>query len=140
MALEDYLDEPLPVDVGGRTIEVRAVRVRQIKAFMAAIAPVWAYIGATAAEETPADPMLFMVMHHPDDVIAFVAAGTGVDREFLADLRTDELTLLAEAVLTVNMGFFAQRLIPAAKRARETVAAQLRGTALSPTSPAAGSA
>ncbi len=140
MALEDYLDEPLPVTVGGRTIEVRAVRVRQIKAFMAAIAPVWAYIGATAAEETPTDPMLFMVMNQPDDVVAFVSAGTGVDREFLADLRTDELTLIAEAVQTVNMGFFAQRLIPTAKKAREAVGAQLRGTALLPTSGVAGSA
>lgn len=96
---------PVVVQAGGREIAVTPIRVRELAAFSAAVHPLVA--GIAAGGDVAA-----LLAGHADAVIDAVAVGARLDREFVLDLGLDELYDLAEAVLTVNLDFFARSLLP----------------------------
>lgn len=92
------------VRVGGREIEVKVLVWRQIPPFLRAAADV--------LPQLLAGDYLAVAMGHPDKLTEAIAVATGVDRGFVEELRADEIVELATAVLEMNAGFFAARVIP----------------------------
>ena len=92
------------VRVGGREIEVKVLVWRQIPPFLRAVSDV--------LPQLLAGDYLAVAMGHPEALTTALTVATGTDRGFIDGLRPDEIVALAQAVLEINAGFFAERVIP----------------------------
>lgn len=122
--------EPRRVDAGGRTIEVTPIRVRELAAFARAVEP----LAAAMAEGLDLPRLL---ADHTGAVIEAVAVGARVDAAWIEELGLDELIDLAEAVVEVNVDFFARSLAPRLTRVAAHVG-QTLAAAGSTSTPASG--
>jgi hypothetical protein len=99
--------------------------MRQVPGFAKAIAQAFPMIVA--------GELLAVVMTHQDDVVEAVHIATGLEREFLLDLRPDEFINLGEAVFALNIDFFVRAVLPAAgKLAGSMQAAMMTSSGLPP--------
>lgn len=103
------------LETGGRALTITPVKVRDLPAFLRAVEPL---AGALAEGD-----ILAALTHNAEGLIAATAIGAGVDRVWLEEQTLDVLVELAAAVLEVNAGFFAQRVLPVVTRAAEGIAA-----------------
>ncbi|GMV55034.1 MAG: hypothetical protein AMXMBFR6_08390 [Betaproteobacteria bacterium] len=116
--------------VGGRQLTIEPVRVRDLAAFVAAVAPI--------ASDLAAGEMLEALSRHTDRLIDATAIGAGVERAWLDARGADDLVELAAAVMEVNGDFFTRRLLPAIERAAASVArAASRPSSMTGPSPSA---
>lgn len=120
MGLDTYIPTPRDVVAGGKTLQITPLRVRQIPAFAAAVAP--------AAGLLMSGDVLKALAVHGDSMLQAVAVATGEPADWLGDLLPDDFIGLASVVVEVNADFFVQRLAPAI----EAATAQLQRT-LTPT-------
>jgi hypothetical protein len=125
--------EPRRVAAGGRTIEVTPIRVRELAAFARAVEPL-----AQALAQGPDLPRL--LAEHTGAVIEAVAVGARVEAAWIEELGLDELIDLAEAVIEVNVDFFAHRLAPRLIRVAARVGETVAGSSSTPASAPPGSA
>lgn len=129
MGLDDLIPQTRSITAGGKTVVVQVLRVRQYPGFIRAIDKVWGlvlggnYLGAIA--------------HYPDDMIAAVAAATDLEAAWLAELQGLEFLRLAEAVIEINLDFFARAVFPAARKLGKTLQKAMTSLALSPASSSA---
>lgn len=123
--LEQLAPVPVVVQAGGRAIEITPIRVKELAAFTRAVQPM------AAAAAGGAD-IASLLAGHADAVIDATAIGARVERAFVLDLGLDELVELAGTVLTVNVDFFVQRLLPKVTAASEKLATQWAGSSSTP--------
>jgi hypothetical protein len=133
MSLDAFLPQARSVSVGGRTLTIFPLRVKQIPAFVKAIAPAMSRIAS--------GDIIGAVAEHWEQIIDAVSIATGAEREFLENLEAGEFTKLASVVVKENVDFFGQVILPWLKQVLETLL-QTLGAQPSPSSsqPASASA
>lgn len=127
--LETYVPVPREIVVGGKTLQITPLRVRQIPAFTRAI--------AAAAPLLAVGRMIDVVALHGDDIIKAMSVATGESAEMLGELLPDEFMLLISTVMEVNDDFFARRVAPlimAAKEKANAAKMAMSGATSSPSS------
>ncbi len=102
--LETYIPIPREIVVGGKTLAVTPLRVRQVPAFTRAI--------AAAAPLLMDGKIGAAVALHGNDIITAMAVATGEPETMIGDLLPDEFLLLVSTVMEVNGDFFARRVAP----------------------------
>jgi hypothetical protein len=100
---------PRRVQVGGASIEVLPLRVRELPAFARAVGPL--------APLLARGEVVAALTEHAEGLIEATAIGARVEREWLVDQELDVLVELAAAVVEANLDFFAQRIAPRLRRA-----------------------
>jgi hypothetical protein len=133
MSLDAFLPQARSVSVGGRTLSILPLRVKQIPAFAKAIAPAMSRIAS--------GDIIGAVAEHGEQIIDAVSIATGAERDFVEALEADAFLELASVVMEVNADFFARRVLPALEKMSETMVRTL-GAQPSPSSsqPASASA
>lgn len=104
--MDDLVPPTRTVQVGGRDVVVDVLRMRQLPGFGRAI--------AEPLSSIVAGDYLTVVMQWPDQVTEALVIATGLDKDFLGNLRPDEFLNLASVVFEVNLDFFARAVLPAA--------------------------
>ena len=104
--LDDLIPPTRTIEVGGREVVVEVLRMLQIPGFGRAI--------AEPLSSIVAGDYLTVVMQWPDQVTEALVIATGLDKEFLGNLRPNEFLNLASVVFEVNLDFFARAVLPAA--------------------------
>jgi hypothetical protein len=136
MSLETYIVEAHPVEVGGKTLAIVPLRVRQVPAFVRAIAPATALLSAGRIADA--------VALHGDGMIVAMAVATGEAEDMIGDLLPDEFLRLVAAVMEVNGDFFVQRVAPQIAALQEKAEAAMKkatsGATSSPSSSATATA
>jgi hypothetical protein len=125
MNLDTYINQPTLCLVGGKTLSVSPLKVRQIPGFTRAISPV---MGPLMAGE-----ILTAVAVAGDDLVRAVSIATGEQVEWLGDLDADDFVKLASKVLEVNADFFVHRLTPVISQVSESLS-RILGATHSPSS------
>lgn len=96
--LEALLDLPLAVTIGGREVEVRSIRMREI-------AGIWALAGQVGPALALADTVTLTILLRPE-FVTFLAAAASVDRDWLAAQSNEDLLALFVAVRQQNVPLF----------------------------------
>lgn len=125
--------EPLPLCVGGETLEVTPLRIGELPAFARAVKPIAAHLS------TQPDWMLILA-EDGEALIQALAIACRRPPEWLAGLSLDEAIQVAEAVFEVNADFFIQRVVPQLQRVSQRLGSLKLGPIVSSDSSAQGTA
>ncbi len=132
MGLDTYIPEVRHPLIGGKSVTVAPLRVRQIPPFLRAAGP--ALSGLFAGDLAGA------LATHGEALIEAVAVATGEPAEWLGELEADEFLRLAVEVVEVNADFFVRRVSPALETTvTRLTAAMTPGATPSPSSSPAAS-
>lgn len=112
--LDDLIPASREVSVGGKTIVVRVLRVRQYSVFTRQIAKPFPLIVM--------GEFLAAITEFPDEIMGAVCAATDLAPAFVAELDGHEFLRLADAVLELNLDFFARAVLPATTKMARTAA------------------
>lgn len=106
------------ITIGGRTLTVNRIRLRQLPKVMALVQPVLGFVMKREGE-APANKIdvATMLMTHGPEVVSLVAEimtlkDQVVEADWIQDLELDEVIDLTGKVLEVNLDFFIQKVIP----------------------------
>jgi hypothetical protein len=127
--LETYIPVPREIVVGGKTLAITPLRVRQIPAFVRAV--------AAAAPLLMSGRIADAVALHGEGLVTAMAVATGEAEAMIGELLPDEFLLLVSVVMEVNGDFFAQRVAPqimAIQQKAETAMKAMGGATSSPSS------
>jgi len=103
---------PLTIDAA-RALDIRAVRVKDLPAFIGAVEPI--------AREAIAGDAYAALAKNADRLIEATAIGAGVSRQALDEADIDVLVLLAARVIEANADFFTRSVLPQIIAAAERV-------------------
>lgn len=132
MSLETYIPEARRVEIGGKTVTIAPLKVRQIPAFARHVGP--------AASLLLDGDIAGAVSEHGEGLITAMAIATGEDAGWIGDLLPDDFLRLVAEVVEVNADFFAHRVSPALSQTVERLTHALTtGATPSPSSSPAGS-
>lgn len=106
--LDKIIPQPNIVTVGGKSIEVKTMKVKQLSATIKAIQPFAAAFKAGQGQVDMSD----IVMNNTDNVVDLVSILTGETKEFVEDLGIDELIIVFTRLVEVNLDFFIQKVLP----------------------------
>lgn len=106
--LTKIIPESNIVVAGGKNIEIKTMKVKQLSATIKAIQP---FAAAFKAQRDSFDAAE-IVMSHTDSVVDLVVILTGETKEFVEELGIDELVILFTKVVEVNLDFFIQKVLP----------------------------
>lgn len=131
MSLETYVPEIRHPLIGGKSVTVAPLRVRQIPPFLRAAGP--------AAQALFGGDLAGALAVHGEALIESMAVATHEPAAWLGDLEADEFLRLVGEVVEVNADFFARRVTPAldATVTKLTSALTLGATPSPSSSPAA---
>jgi hypothetical protein len=124
--LETYIPVPREIVIGGKTLAITPLRVRQIPAFVRAIAP--------AAELISQGRMADAVALHGEGMATAMVVATGESETAIGDLLPDEFLGLASAVMEVNADFFVRRVAPLIADIQKKAMEKMSGGMSSPSS------
>ncbi len=139
--LQALLREGASIDIGGKALVVRPIRLRVLSPFAQAILPIASAIAPMVdgqrdvmAIRLDAVNLQDVVMWHGADLIRALSLATGEPEEWVGDLALDDSVRLAAEVLAVNADFFVHRLVPTITAALGRIgAAWAAGDAAGPT-------
>lgn len=104
------VDELIPVQkelqIGGETITITPIKVRELTAFAKAIEPL---VNDFMADDVD---YLRVVIKSTENVIAAVCIALRKERDWVESLGIDQLVTLAAAIVEVNSDFFINRILP----------------------------
>lgn len=125
--LETFIPTPKIVMLGARRVEILPLKMRQVPHFAAAATPV---INLVLAEDYAAAAAM-------PGAREAISIATGLELSVLDDLYPNEFLDLAAVVFEVNVGFFAQAVLPAWIRAMVAAAVAMKpaGATSLPSSP-----
>lgn len=126
--LTKIIPESNIVVAGGKNIEIKTMKVKQLSATIKAIQP---FAAAFKAQRDSFDAAE-IVMSHTDSVVDLVVILTGETKEFVEELGIDELVILFTKLVEVNLDFFIQKVLPLLSGAMGRLSAGLP-SATSPT-------
>lgn len=104
MNLETYIPEIRHPLIGGKSVAVAPLKVRQIPPFLRAIGP--------AATQLFSGDLAGALGAHGDELVRAVSVATDQPEAWLGDLDADEFLRLVGEVVEVNADFFAHRVAP----------------------------
>lgn len=131
--LNTYVPEIRHPLIGGKTVTVAPLKVRQIPPFLRAAGP--------AAGLLFAGDLAGALGLHGEALIEAIAIATHEPADWLGDLDADEFLRLVGEVVEVNADFFAHRVSPALTATVDRLTSALTaGETPSPSSSPAGSA
>lgn len=119
--LNTLCPQPRRLQVGGRTLAITPIRVRELAPFAAALHPLAQ--ACQSLEDLSNLPLL--LAEHTGDLLALVAVAARVEPDWLEGLGLDELLDLTEACFEVNADFFQRRLQPRLAQAAQGISALL---------------
>lgn len=132
MSLDTYVITPRALAIGGKTLALTPLRMRQLPAFAKSIMPVAGFMMR--------GELLAALAIAGDDLVDAVTVAIGEPREWVVELLPDEFITLASAVMEVNTDFFVQHVAPQVTAAAESMTKALRaGATSSPVSSATDS-
>lgn len=105
MSLDTYIPEIRHPLIGGKSVTVAPLKVRQIPPFLRAAGP--------AAQALFGGDLPGALARHGEALIQAMAVATGEPETWLGDLDADDFLRLVGEVVEVNADFFAQRVTPA---------------------------
>ena len=112
------LPSPVTLSMGGKEVEVKRIKVKQIVQVMAAIQPFYNELkelgikrGSLNDEEVKARLLAFF-MTNGEDLFSLMAILSDQPLEFIEELDLDEAVILLTAILEVNLDFFIQKVLP----------------------------
>lgn len=111
--LADFVPEVRLVAVGEDQIEVRPLTIGQLPGFSRAVTPILP--GLLSGQIMP------VLMADPEALFEAVAISTGLPLARLHAMDPVAFVALAQAVIEVNVDFFARRLLPAARAAEQAI-------------------
>lgn len=126
--LTKIIPESNIVVAGGKNIEIKTMKVKQLSATIKAIQP---FAAAFKAQRDSFDAAE-IVMSHTDSVVDLVVILTGETKEFVEELGIDELVIIFTKLVEVNLDFFIQKVLPLLSGAMGRLSAGLP-SATSPT-------
>ena len=106
--LTKIIPETNTVTVGGKALEIKTMKVKQLSATIKAIQPFAAAFKAQRDRFDAAE----IVMSHTDNVVELVVILTGESQEFVQELGIDELIIVFTKLVEVNLDFFIQKVLP----------------------------
>lgn len=112
--LETLIPQPVEIEIGGETLEIKPLTIGQLTRVMKAIKPALADIQGEIN-------LTMLAVDHGDTLLAAVAAATGMDAAWLDKLQTDDFIRLAGNLLEVNTDFFTRRVLPEITAAVERI-------------------
>lgn len=108
------------ITVGGRTLTVNRIRMRQLPKVLDLMQPVIGIImaGREAGEDKPKIDIGSMLLTHGPAVLNLISEimtnkDQVVDADWVTDLELDEVINLTGKVFEVNLDFFIQKVVPA---------------------------
>lgn len=112
-----FVPETTRVNLRDRVVDIRPLTVGQLPAFSRAVTPILPAL--LSGQIMPA------LMAEPEALVSAVAVSTGLDPADLRAMDPVDFVALAQAVIEVNVDFFARRLLPAAKAAEQAILARM---------------
>jgi len=107
--LETLADEGVELEIAGKKLHLRPLRVRQIPAVSRALAP----LASADMDWKSDDPVTWLpLLAMGDHLIEAVAAATDQPMEWVGELQPVEFTRLLAACLEVNGDFFRRQVEP----------------------------
>jgi hypothetical protein len=127
--------EPVIVEVGSESVEVLPLKFGQFGAFTRAVQPMIADMNMAFSEDkaegTFAIDIAVLLSKHCEALIKSVAVAIEKPLEWVESLGMDDAIKLIQAVLEVNMDFFAQRLVPTLNQAMEKLSRKISDGSMS---------
>lgn len=118
--LETYVSVPREIVVGGKTLQITPLRVRQIPAFLREVGPAGSLLmGGNVAQA---------VALHGEGIARAMAVATGESEDSIGDLLPDAFLELVGVVMEVNADFFGQRVAPQIAALQKSAAARMTAT------------
>ena len=129
--LSAIVAEPVTVQIGARVVEVHALLIRQLPAFVRAVRPIAGDLFLLLErEESGVDPWLSLIEEHGERMIdAAEIAVPAMSRDQIEMLPLDDFAALLMAVLEANVDFFARRLLPDLQSRMGATAERMLGVA-----------
>lgn len=115
--LSAFVPETIRVPLRDGAVDIRPLTVGQLPAFSKAVSPILPAL--LSGQIMPA------LMADPDALVAAVAVSTGLEAAGLRAMDPVEFVALAQAMVEVNVDFFARRLLPAARAAEQAILARV---------------
>jgi hypothetical protein len=112
-----FVPETIRVDLRDRVVDIKPLTVGQLPAFSRAVTPILPAL--LSGQIMPA------LMAEPEALVSAVAVSTGLDPSDLRAMDPVDFVALAQAVIEVNVDFFARRLLPATRAAEQAILAQM---------------
>lgn len=104
MPLDTYIPEVRHPLIGGKSVTVAPLKVRQIPPFLRAAGP--------AVSALFAGDLSDALKIHGEELIQAMAVATGEPADWLGGLEADEFLLLVGEVVEINADFFVHRVTP----------------------------
>ena len=127
--LSAIVAEPVRVEIGGRTVDIRPLIVRQLPPFTRAIRPIGEAIYLLLEQdEQHMDGWLALIEDHGERLIdAAEIAVPALSRDQIECLPLDDFAALLMGVLEANVDFFARRLLPGLEARMGATAGRMEG-------------
>ena len=127
--------EPTLVNIGDETIAVLPLKFGQFGAFTRTVNPMISDINVTFAEDKAdsvfAIDLATLLSKHAEALIKAVSISIEKPMEWVEALDMAEAIKLIQAVLEVNMDFFAQSLVPTLNQAMQSLSNKLSDGSMS---------
>jgi hypothetical protein len=129
--LDAFIPEIRHPQIGGKSVNVAPLKVRQIPPFVRALGPAFGPLSHGRIDAA--------IGLHGEALIEAIAIATGESSDWLGDLDADEFMRLVGDVVEVNADFFVHRVLPTLNATVDKVTTALAGPMASPASPVAAS-
>ena len=103
--LNTLIPESITLELGGESLSISPLRVRELPAMLKAIGPF-------AAQLNTEPDWLLMFSEHSESLLDALSIASRQSREWVDNLAIDEALTLAATVFEVNTDFFVQRVAP----------------------------
>lgn len=110
----------------GRKIEVKMIRLKNIKHVIAVCGPLMTQLRENTTEKITGARITEIALDNIEQLPAIVSACLGEADTFCDDMEPDEVFNLFMAVVEVNVDFFIQNLLPSALRVGALLAGRQR--------------
>lgn len=117
--LEKMIAAPVLHTFGGKQIELKTLKVKQLPAVLKIVRP---FIHLFSDKSNPVD-IAGVLLDNTESAISLVSALTGEPEAWLGELDIDEMVLLFTAVVEVNVDFFIKRVFPSLTGSMERLGA-----------------
>lgn len=99
------------INIGGKDVVVKKMRVKQIPPVIATISP-FAHLLKSYKDQGEQFDMMQVVLYHNVEALQLVKILCDEEPEFVDELDIEELVVLVTAIVEVNLDFFVRRVLP----------------------------
>jgi hypothetical protein len=135
--LASIIPEANLIHIGGKDIEIKTMKVKQLSATVRSIQPFVSALGKNGLVNVDVPNI---IMSHTDNVVELVQILTGEDKAWVEELGIDELVIVFTKLVEVNLDFFTRKVLPLLSVAMVKLTGNVREKeAQTPTGPSSSS-